>query len=151
MTEIKSLSIDELKSALKEMGEKPFRAGQIFKWLHEGVESFEEMSNLSKDLRARLAENFLLTVPEVARKQVSRVDGTVKYLWRLRDGNCVESVLMHYEHGVSVCVSTQVGCRMGCKVLCVGTQRTHAQSVRRRDSGRNPVHAEGQRRKGLQH
>ena len=101
MTEIKSLSIDELKSALKEMGEKPFRAGQIFKWLHEGVESFEEMSNLSKDLRARLAENFLLTVPEVARKQVSRVDGTVKYLWRLRDGNCVESVLMHYEHGVS--------------------------------------------------
>ena len=93
MVEIKSLTIDELKTALKEMGEKPFRAGQIFKWLHEGVESFEEMSNLSKDLRARLAENFLLTVPEVARKQVSRVDGTVKYLWRLRDGNCVESVL----------------------------------------------------------
>ena len=120
MTEIKSLSIDELKTALKEMGEKPFRAGQIFKWLHEGVESFEEMSNLSKDLRARLAENFLLTVPEVARKQVSRVDGTVKYLWRLRDGNCVESVLMHYEHGVSVCVSTQVGCRMGCK-FCAST------------------------------
>ena len=120
MTEIKSLSIDELKSALKEMGEKPFRAGQIFKWLHEGVESFEEMSNLSKDLRARLAENFLLTVPEVARKQVSRVDGTVKYLWRLRDGNCVESVLMHYEHGVSVCVSTQVGCRMGCR-FCAST------------------------------
>ena len=120
MTEIKSLSIDELKSTLKEMGEKPFRAGQIFKWLHEGVESFEEMSNLSKDLRARLAENFLLTVPEVARKQVSRVDGTVKYLWRLRDSNCVESVLMHYEHGVSVCVSTQVGCRMGCK-FCAST------------------------------
>ena len=78
------------------------------------------MSNLSKDLRARLAENFLLTVPEVARKQVSRVDGTVKYLWRLRDGNCVESVLMHYEHGVSVCVSTQVGCRMGCKFCASG-------------------------------
>ena len=120
MVEIKSLTIDELKTALKEMGEKPFRAGQIFKWLHEGVESFEEMSNLSKDLRARLAENFLLTVPEVARKQVSRVDGTVKYLWRLRDGNCVESVLMHYEHGVSVCVSTQVGCRMGCKFCASG-------------------------------
>ena len=120
MVEIKSLTIDEPKSALKEMGEKPFRAGQIFKWLHEGVESFEEMSNLSKDLRARLAENFLLTVPEVARKQVSRVDGTVKYLWRLRDGNCVESVLMHYEHGVSVCVSTQVGCRMGCKFCASG-------------------------------
>ena len=120
MTEIKSLSIDELKAALKEMGEKPFRAGQIFKWLHEGVESFEEMSNLSKDLRARLAENFVLTVPEVARKQVSKVDGTVKYLWRMRDGDCVESVLMHYEHGVSVCVSTQVGCRMGCKFCASG-------------------------------
>lgn len=102
------------------MGEKPFRAGQIFKWLHEGVQSFDEMSNLSKELRARLAENFILTVPEVARKQVSRVDGTVKYLWRMRDGDCVESVLMHYEHGVSVCVSTQVGCRMGCK-FCAST------------------------------
>ena len=102
------------------MGEKPFRAGQIFKWLHEGVQSFDEMSNLSKELRARLAENFILTVPEVARKQVSRVDGTVKYLWRMRDGDCVESVLMHYEHGVSVCVSTQVGCRMGCKFCASG-------------------------------
>ena len=120
MTEIKCLTIDELKSALKDMGEKPFRAGQIFKWLHEGVSSFDEMSNLSKELRARLAENFILTVPEVARKQVSRVDGTVKYLWRMRDGDCVESVLMHYEHGVSVCVSTQVGCRMGCKFCASG-------------------------------
>ena len=107
MTEIKCLTIDELKSALKDMGEKPFRAGQIFKWLHEGVQSFDEMSNLSKELRARLAENFILTVPEVARKQVSR-------------GDCVESVLMHYEHGVSVCVSTQVGCRMGCKFCASG-------------------------------
>ena len=120
MTEIKCLTIDELKSALKDMGEKPFRAGQIFKWLHEGVSSFDEMSNLSKELRARLAENFILTVPEVARKQVSKVDGTVKYLWRMRDGDCVESVLMHYEHGVSVCVSTQVGCRMGCKFCASG-------------------------------
>ena len=93
MTEIKCLTIDELKSALKDMGEKPFRAGQIFKWLHEGVSSFDEMSNLSKELRARLAENFILTVPEVARKQVSRVDG---------------------------CVSTQVGCRMGCKFCASG-------------------------------
>ena len=106
MTEIKSLTIEELKAALADMGEKPFRAGQIFQWLHEGVTSFEEMSNLSKDLRQRLSERFILTVPDIARKQVSRVDGTVKYLWRLRDGSCVESVLMHYEHGVSVCVST---------------------------------------------
>ena len=120
MTEIKSLTIEEIKAALADMGEKPFRAGQIFKWLHGGVESFEEMSNLSKGLRQRLAERFVLTVPTVARKQVSRVDGTVKYLWRLRDGDCVESVLMHYEHGVSVCVSTQVGCRMGCKFCASG-------------------------------
>ena len=102
------------------MGEKPFRAGQIFKWLHEGVQSFDEMSNLSKELRARLAENFILTVPEVGRKQVSRVDGTVKYLWRMRDGDCVESVLMHYEHGVSVCVSTQVGCPVQCLFCASG-------------------------------
>ncbi len=120
MTEIKSLTIEELKAALADMGEKPFRAGQIFKWLHGGVESFEEMSNLSKDLRQRLAERFILTAPTVARKQVSKVDGTVKYLWRRRDGDCVESVLMHYEHGVSVCVSTQVGCRMGCKFCASG-------------------------------
>ncbi|MBS6882161.1 MAG: 23S rRNA (adenine(2503)-C(2))-methyltransferase RlmN [Clostridiaceae bacterium] len=120
MTEIKSLTIEELKNALADMGEKPFRAGQIFKWLHQGVESFEEMSNLSKDLRARLAERFVLTVPQVVRRQVSQVDGTVKYLWRLRDGDCVESVLMHYEHGVSVCVSTQVGCRMGCRFCASG-------------------------------
>ena len=70
MTEIKSLTIEELKNALADMGEKPFRAGQIFKWLHQGVESFEEMSNLSKDLRARLAERFVLTVPQVVRRQV---------------------------------------------------------------------------------
>ena len=118
--EIKCRTIPELKEELAALGEKPFRAGQIFKWLHEGIQSFDEMSNLSKELRARLAENFILTVPEVARKQVSRVDGTVKYLWRMRDGDCVESVLMHYEHGVSVCVSTQVGCRMGCKFCASG-------------------------------
>lgn len=151
MTEIKSLTIEELKAALADMGEKPFRAGQIFKWLHGGVESFEEMSNLSKDLRQRLAERFILTVPTVARKQVSKVDGTVKYLWRLRDGDCVESVLMHYEHGVSVCVSTQVGCRMGCKFCASGLNGKKTGSVCGRDPGRNSVHAEGQRRKDLEH
>ena len=112
--DLKSMTLEELTEFVKELGEKPFRAGQIFKWLHEGVESFEEMSNLSKDLRARLAENFLLTVPEVARKQVSRVDGTVKYLFGLADGNCVETVVMRYQHGNSVCLSTQAGCHMGC-------------------------------------
>lgn len=117
MTEIKTLTIAELKTALIDMGEKPFRAGQIFKWLHQPVESFDEMTDLSKDLRAKLAQRFVLTVPVIERKQVSKVDGTVKYLWRMQGGDCVESVLMRYKHGNTVCVSTQVGCRMGC-VFC---------------------------------
>lgn len=118
--QIKCLSIDELKTALIEMGEKPFRARQIFHWLHQPVTSFEQMSNLSKPLRARLAERYLLTVPECVHKQISQVDGTRKYLWRMYDGSCVESVLMKYEHGNTVCVSTQVGCRMGCKFCASG-------------------------------
>ncbi len=117
MTEIKTRTIAELKTALTDMGEKPFRAGQIFKWLHQPVESFDEMTDLSKDLRAKLAQHFVLTVPVIERKQVSQVDGTVKYLWRMQDGDCVESVLMRYKHGNTACVSTQVGCRMGC-VFC---------------------------------
>ncbi|MBS5143969.1 MAG: 23S rRNA (adenine(2503)-C(2))-methyltransferase RlmN [Butyricicoccus pullicaecorum] len=118
--EIKDLTIEELKEELRTMGEKPFRAGQIFHWLHEPVTSFDEMTNLSKDLRARLAERFILTVPVCVRKQVSQVDGTRKYLWQMQDGDCVESVLMKYEHGNTVCVSTQVGCRMGCKFCASG-------------------------------
>lgn len=118
--EIKSLDLDELRAALTEMGEKPFRAKQIFKWLHTPVESFDEMSDLPKNLRTRLNERFALTVPHVERKQTSKIDGTVKYLWRMRGGDCVESVLMRYEHGNTVCVSTQVGCRMGCKFCASG-------------------------------
>ncbi|MCQ5129678.1 23S rRNA (adenine(2503)-C(2))-methyltransferase RlmN [Butyricicoccus faecihominis] len=120
MTEIKSLTIEELRQAMAALGEKPFRAGQIYKWLHEGVTSFDEMTNLSKPLREKLKTEFVLTVPELARKQVSKVDGTVKYLWKMRDGQAVESVLMRYEHGVSACVSTQAGCRMGCKFCASG-------------------------------
>lgn len=118
--EIKSFDLDELRAALTGMGEKPFRAKQIFKWLHTPVESFDEMSDLSKNLRMRLNERFALTVPHVERKQTSKIDGTVKYLWRMRGGDCVESVLMRYEHGNTVCVSTQVGCRMGCKFCASG-------------------------------
>lgn len=120
MTEIKCLTIEELRGELAALGEKPFRAGQIFKWLHQPVSSFDEMTNLSKPLRAALPEHFLLTVPTVERKQVSAVDGTVKYLWRLHGGDCVESVLMHYHHGNTACVSTQVGCRMGCAFCASG-------------------------------
>lgn len=120
MTEIKCLTIEELRGELTALGEKPFRAGQIFKWLHQPVSSYEEMSNIAKPLRAALSERFLLTVPVIERKQVSAVDGTIKYLWRLHDGECVESVLMRYHHGTTVCVSTQVGCRMGCAFCASG-------------------------------
>ncbi|MGE4548569.1 MAG: 23S rRNA (adenine(2503)-C(2))-methyltransferase RlmN [Intestinibacillus sp.] len=117
MTEIKALEFSELKDALAALGEKPFRAGQIFKWLHQGVESFDEMTDLSKALRQKLGENFVLTVPKVVQWQASKLDGTMKYLWEMQDGDCVESVLMRYKHGNTACVSTQVGCRMGC-VFC---------------------------------
>ena len=111
---------EELAAWLKEQGEPAFRAGQIFKWLYRGVTSFGEMTDLSKALRQKLEETAFLTPPTVARKQVSQEDGTIKYLWRLADGNCVESVLMRYRHGNTVCISCQVGCRMGC-AFCAST------------------------------
>ena len=114
LCDIKSMTVEELAASLKEMGEGAFRAKQVFAWLHRGVRSFEEMTDLSKDLRARLGERFALCAPRPVRKQVSSADGTVKYLWELADGNCIETVLMRYHHGNTVCVSSQVGCRMGC-------------------------------------
>ena len=120
MTDIKSMTREQLTDAMTAMGEPAFRAKQIFSWLHGGARSFDDMSNISKPLRAKLAEQFYITAPTVARKQVSRLDGTIKYLWELRDGNCIETVLMSYHHGNTVCVSTQVGCRMGCK-FCAST------------------------------
>lgn len=114
MIDLKSLSKEEIAAFLKELGEPAFRAKQVFSWLHSGARSFEEMSNLSKDLRARLAQRAYISVPKPLRKQVSREDGTIKYLWELADGNCIETVLMKYRHGNSVCISSQVGCRMGC-------------------------------------
>ena len=118
--DIKSMLPAELSKTLSDMGEPAFRAKQVFKWLSSGVSSFDEMSNLPKALRERLAERFYLTYPYVERKQVSAVDGTVKYLWRLLDGNHVESVVMRYEHGNTVCVSSEVGCPMGC-AFCAST------------------------------
>lgn len=117
---IKSMLPEEIKAALKEMGEPAFRGDQIFKWLHSGVRSFEEMTNLSKSLRQKLEERYYITYPSVLRKQVSKQDGTIKYLWELNDGNSVETVVMRYEHGNTVCVSSQVGCRMGC-AFCAST------------------------------
>lgn len=120
MTDIKSMTQEELASWFKERGQPAFRAKQVFRWLYRGVSSFSEMSDLPKTLREVLAENCQLTLPKVARKQVSAQDGTIKYLWELSDGNCVESVLMRYQHGNTVCISCQVGCRMGC-AFCAST------------------------------
>ncbi len=120
MTDIKSMTQQELSQFLKELGEPAFRAKQVFTWLHRGAASFDEMTNLSKSLREKLKERCFITAPVVARKQESRLDGTIKYLWELSDGNCIETVLMQYHHGNTVCISSQVGCRMGC-AFCAST------------------------------
>ena len=120
MVDIKSMTLEELTAWFKEQGEPAFRAKQVFRWLYRGVTSFEEMSDLSKGLRQKLTDSCFITAPEVARKQMSKLDGTIKYLWRLGDGNCIETVLMRYKHGNTVCISTQVGCRQGC-AFCAST------------------------------
>lgn len=120
MNELKSMTLPELTEALRAMGEPAFRGKQVFAWLHKGIGSYDEMGNVPKGLREKLAAADPLVPPKIARKQVSRLDGTVKYLWELADGNCVESVFMRYRHGNTVCVSTQVGCRMGC-AFCAST------------------------------
>jgi 23S rRNA (adenine2503-C2)-methyltransferase len=124
---LKSLTLPELTALLKEQGEPGFRAKQVYTWLHKGVRSYAEMTNLPQSLRDRLEEQYPICPPQVARKQVSKLDGTTKYLWELSDGNCVESVLMRYHHGNTVCISTEVGCLMGC-AFCAST---HGGLVRR--------------------
>lgn len=119
--DIKSMNVNELEDLLKELGEPKFRAKQIFDWLHaKQVDSFEEMTNLSKGLREKLSETASINGVEIVRKLVSQIDGTRKYLFALSDGAIIESVLMKYEHGNTVCISTQVGCRMGCR-FCAST------------------------------
>ena len=120
MIDIKSITLEEITGLLKEWGEPSFRGKQVFTWLHKGITAFDDMSNLSKPLREKLTERCYITAPTVARKQVSQLDGTIKYLWRLGDGNCIESVVMQYHHGNTVCISSQVGCRMGC-AFCAST------------------------------
>ena len=114
LVDIKSMTLEELTAWFQEQGEPAFRAKQVFQWLYRGASSFGEMTNLPRQLRQKLEESCILAPPTVARKQESRRDGTIKYLWELSDGNCVESVLMRYRHGNTVCISCQVGCRMGC-------------------------------------
>ena len=119
-TDIKSLNLSELENLIAGMGEPRFRASQIFKWLQSGVESFDEMTDISLKLRERLKENCYIASLKILRRLVSKIDGTVKYLYELYDGETIESVLMKYEHGYSLCISTQVGCRMGCSFCATG-------------------------------
>ena len=117
---LKSLTQPELADILKQLGQPAFRAGQVFAWLHKGVRSYDEMTNLPKALRELLSKEYPICPPKVVRKQESQRDGTIKYLWELHDGNCVETVLMRYHYGNTVCISTEVGCRMGC-AFCAST------------------------------
>ena len=117
---IKSMTLPEVTAAVKELGQPAFRGKQIYTWLHKGVRSYEEMTNLPKDLRQKLSEAYPIRAPKVVRKQESARDGTIKYLWELADGNCVETVLMRYHYGNTVCISTEVGCAMGC-AFCAST------------------------------
>ena len=117
---LKSMTEPEIAAVLKELGQPAFRAGQIYSWLHKGVRSYDEMTNLPRQLREALAQQYPICPPQVVRKQESQRDGTIKYLWQLSDGNCVETVLMRYHYGNTVCISTEVGCRMGC-AFCAST------------------------------
>lgn len=119
--DIKSFTYGELLEQVKEMGEKPFRAEQLYQWMHQKLAAdFDEMTNLSRAFREALKERYAYTSLEMADRLVSKIDGTEKYLFRLADGNVIESVLMRYHHGNSVCISSQVGCRMGCR-FCAST------------------------------
>lgn len=120
MKNIKDFNLDDLKEEMKKIGEKPFRAEQIFKWIfQEEVEKFDEMTNISLELREKLKENYTLSNYKIIKKQEA-TDGTKKYLFDVLDGNAIETVLMSYHHGYSICVSSQIGCKMGCK-FCAST------------------------------
>ena len=128
MKNIKDYNLEELKKELISIGEKPFRAEQIFKWIYqENVTSFDEMTNLSLELREKLKQNYSLCIFNILKRQESS-DGTIKYLFDVLDGNAIETVLMKYHHGYSLCVSTQIGCKMGCK-FCASTGIAFARNL----------------------
>ena len=120
MVDLKNLTFDELGVFLAELGEPKYRAKQIFSWLHKGVEGFDEMTDIKKATREKLGERAEVSTLRIREKYVSRIDKTTKYLFELPDGNCIESVVMYYKHGISICISSQVGCRMGCR-FCAST------------------------------
>ena len=120
MINLKDLTFEELKAFIADLGEKPFRAGQIFSWLHRGVTSFDEMTDISVSLRSKLAAVSYISTLRIEKKLESKIDKTKKYLFELGDGNMVESVVMYYKHGITICISCQVGCAMGCR-FCAST------------------------------
>lgn len=120
-TDIKSLTLDELKAEMEKIGEKAFKAKQIYSWLHKrGAERFDEMTDISKKLRENLENSYDIYNCSIEKKLVSMYDNTVKYLFRLHDGELIESVVMKYKYGYTICVSSQVGCKMGCKFCASG-------------------------------
>ena len=118
--DIRSYDLDELSAFMEELSQPKFRTKQIFKWLHSGIEDFDQMTNIPKSLRDILKEKCYIANAGIVKKFVSQIDGTVKYVYELHDGEYIESVLMKYEHGYTVCISTQVGCRMGCSFCASG-------------------------------
>lgn len=120
LEDIKSKSLEELQEQFRQAGQPVYKALQVYQWLHRGVSSFDEMTNISKALRQYLAERYYISVANIEKKLVSDYDNTIKYLFRFRDGEYVESVLMQYHHGYSICISTQVGCKMGCTFCATG-------------------------------
>ena len=121
MQDLRSLTYTELEKFISDIGEARFRAGQIFSWLHQkGAQSFDDMTNLSKSLKEKLSVVSYISGAHIEEKYVSKIDGTVKYLIGFDDGECVETVIMRYHHGITACISSQVGCRMGCR-FCAST------------------------------
>lgn len=121
LPDLRSFTYEELEGFVKSIGEARFRAEQIFAWLHKQcVQSIDEMKNLSGALKNKLAQNSCVSTARIAEKHISKIDGTVKYLIELADGECVETVIMRYHHGITICISSQVGCRMGCR-FCAST------------------------------
>ena len=120
MNQLKSMTLPEMTVLFRELGQPGFRAKQVYTWLHKGVTDYDRMTNIPKNLRDVLADKYPLYTPTAVRRQESQRDGTIKYLWQLADGNCVETVLMRYNYGNTVCISTEVGCAMGC-AFCAST------------------------------
>lgn len=120
MKDLRSFTLSELENFIADLGEKKFRAKQVFRWIHRGVESFDEMTDLSSSLREKLKNVGYICNMEIVGKHESTADGTIKYLMNLKDGNIIECVLMSYAHGNSICISTQAGCSMGCS-FCAST------------------------------